>query len=94
MAGTIPQAQSRMTDTNAGPEQNVRVNSKEITIQRHIAAPGGIPRQPIRPYYLPWPVSRPGSLAKQPPSGQWPINLLRREQIVEVGYDQVTTERS
>ncbi len=93
MANTIPQARSRMTDTNARPEQNVRVNSKE-TILRYVVAPGGVPRHSIRPYYLPWPVSKPGSLAKQPPSGQWPINLLRREQLVEVGYGQVTTEQS
>lgn len=47
-----------------------------------------------QPSYPNWPTSRPGPLAKQAPSGQRPINLLRREQMVEVGYHQATAEPS
>jgi hypothetical protein len=44
----------------------------------------------MRPRYPNWPTSRPGPLASQPGVGQQPINALRREQMVEVGYNQET----
>ncbi len=54
----------------------------------------GIPntRKTVRmpPHYPNWPTSRPGPLASQPGVGQRPINAQRREQMVEVGYNQET----
>jgi hypothetical protein len=44
----------------------------------------------MTPRYPNWPTSRPGPLASQPGVGQRSINAQRREQMVEVGYDQET----
>lgn len=51
-------------------------------------------QESMRPNYSNWPTSRPGPLATQPPPGQRPINPLRAEQMVEIGYDQETGEPS
>lgn len=45
-------------------------------------------RESMAPRYPNWPTSRPGPLASQPGVGQRPINALRREQMVETGYNQ------
>lgn len=47
-------------------------------------------RESMTPHYPNWPTSRPGPLASQPGVGQHPINAARREQMVEVDYDQET----
>ncbi len=74
-----------MADLNMHQAQNIQQAGPlpDIMTQRH--------RQPSYPN---WPTSRPGPLAKQAPSGQRPINLLRREQMAEVGYNQATAEPS
>lgn len=41
-----------------------------------------------RPHYAPWPTSTPGPWATPPPLRTKPINALRPEQVVELGYDQ------
>ncbi len=39
--------------------------------------------------HFPWPTSRPGPLATQPPPGQKPMHG-RSDQMVEIGYNQET----
>ncbi|BCL82158.1 hypothetical protein ccbrp13_46230 [Ktedonobacteria bacterium brp13] len=39
-----------------------------------------------------WPVSKPGPEATPPPPGMRPVNALRPEQMVEIGYNQETGE--
>lgn len=48
----------------------------------------------IKPIYPQWPTSRPGPRVTPPPPGQRPMNAIRAEQVVEVGYNQVTGEPS
>ncbi|GAC1424950.1 MAG: hypothetical protein NVS4B1_02110 [Ktedonobacteraceae bacterium] len=49
-------------------------------------------QQGMKPVYLPWPTSKRGPQITTPPLGQRSINALRAEQVVEVGYNQVTGE--
>ncbi len=51
-------------------------------------------QQGMQPIYPQWPTSKRGPHATTPPPGQRPINALRSEQVVEVGYNQVTGEPS
>jgi len=51
-------------------------------------------QQGMKPIYPQWPTSKRGPHATTPPPGQRPINALRAEQVVEVGYNQVTGEPS
>lgn len=51
-------------------------------------------QQGMKPNYPEWPTSKPGPRATTPPPGQRPINAIRAEQVVEVGYNQVTGEPS
>jgi hypothetical protein len=74
-----------MADLNTSQTQN---------IQQAGPLAGTMTLRHRQPPYPNWPTSRPGPLAKQAPSGQRPINLLRREQMVEVGYNQATAEPS
>ncbi|HEX4206009.1 MAG TPA: hypothetical protein VHZ51_17790 [Ktedonobacteraceae bacterium] len=46
--------------------------------------------QHIVPHYPTWPTSKPGPWVTPPPPGTKPINAWRREQVVEVGYNQET----
>jgi hypothetical protein len=79
------QIQRSMTDRDMQSEQRVQ-SGEQRTIQKAPFSSGAVPRpQSVLPE-LSWPTSRPGPLAIEPPSGQRPINLLRREQMVEVGY--------
>ena len=48
----------------------------------------------MKPIYPQWPTSKPGPHVTTPPPGQRPINAIRSEQFVEVGYNQVTGEPS
>ncbi len=45
--------------------------------------------QPLHPPHFAWPTSKPGPLVTPPPPGQEPLPG-RTEQVLEVGYDQVT----
>ncbi len=49
-------------------------------------------QQGMKPIYPQWPTSKRGPHATTPPPGQRPINAIRAEQVVEVGYNQVTGE--
>ncbi len=51
-------------------------------------------RQGMKPNYPSWPTSKPGPYVTLPPPGMRPINASRAEQVVEVGYNQVTGEPS
>jgi len=51
-------------------------------------------QQGMKPIYPQWPTSIRGPQVTTPPPGQRPINAIRAEQVVEVGYNQVTGEPS
>jgi len=51
-------------------------------------------QQGMKPIYPQWPTSKRGPTATPPPPGQRSINAIRSEQVVEVGYNQVTGEPS
>ncbi len=54
-----------------------------MTLQSTEAAlPERVPRFPS------WPTSHPGPLTHLPGPGQRPVNRLRPEQVVELGYNQ------
>ena len=78
------QTQSRMTDTNMWSGQSPQPDDQRA-VQEGMSSPETVTRHSLQPRYPNWPTSKPGSLAKQPPPGERPINLLRREQIVEAG---------
>ena len=84
MAKAQSQTQSRMTDTNMWQGHSPQPDDQRA-IQGGISSSGAVTRYRMQPRYPNWPTSRPGPLAKQPPPDQRPINLLRREQMVEVG---------
>jgi len=84
MADTQPQIQSRMANISARSAQRVQPSGQRA-IQESISSSEAVTRHQMQPHYPNWPTSKPGPLAKQPPLGQRPINLLRREQMVEVG---------
>jgi hypothetical protein len=44
----------------------------------------------MKPRYPSWPTSKPGPYVTPPPPGMKPITAVRAEQVVEVGYNQVT----
>lgn len=52
----------------------------------------GVQQGGMQPIYPQWPTSKPGPRVMTPPLGQRPINAIRAEQVVEVGYNQVTGE--
>jgi len=49
-------------------------------------------QQGMQPIYPQWPTSKRGPHITTPPPGQRPINAIRAEQVVEVGYNQATGE--
>ncbi len=51
-------------------------------------------QQGMKSIYPQWPTFKPGPRITPPPPGQRPINAIRAEQVVEVGYNQVTGEPS
>jgi hypothetical protein len=63
-------------------QENLHVQQEETPNTTRAVQQSGFP------YYPPWPTSRPGPLVVTPGVGQRPINSLRPEQIVEVGYNQ------
>ena len=87
MAETQSQTQSRMTQTNMRSGHSPQPDDQRA-IQEGVSSPGTVTRHHIQPRYPNWPTSKPGFLAKQPPPGQRPINLLRREQMVDFGYNE------
>ena len=44
----------------------------------------------VQPAFPTWPISLPGPFRVQPPPGTRPINAVRSEQVVMLGYDQAT----
>ncbi len=89
---TVPRKSQRQD------EQTVAQQSQRQDEQR--AVQEGTPdvtrevQQGMKPIFPQWPTSKPGPHATPPPPGQRPINALRSEQMVEVGYNQVTGEPS
>lgn len=84
MADTQPQIQSGMANISARSAQRVQPSSQRA-IQESIPSSEALTHHQMQPHYPNWPTSKPGPLAKLPPLGQRPINLLRREQMAEVG---------
>ena len=79
-------------------EQTVAQQSQSQDEQR--AVQEGTPnvtrevQEGMKPIFPQWPTSKRGPHATTPPPGQRSINSLRSEQVVEVGYNQVTGEPS
>lgn len=55
-------------------------------IEKQAVEPG------VRIHFPSWPTSRPGPRVKLPPPGMKPVNHVRPEQVVEIGYNQETGE--
>jgi len=88
MVDTRPQqTQSRMANIATRSGQRVQPSGQRV-IQESISSSAVVTRHQMLPRYPNWPTSKPGPLAKQAPLGQRPINLLRREQMVEMNYNQ------
>ncbi len=85
MADTRPQTRSEMASIPTWSGQRDQ-SGDQRAIQESISSSGAVTRHQVQLPEPNWPTSRPGPLAKQPPPGQRPINVLRREQMVEVGY--------
>ena len=54
----------------------------------------GVQQDVMKPIYPQWPTSHRGPTTTPPPPGQRSMNAIRAEQVVEVGYNQVTGEPS
>jgi len=71
------------------------VNQDELrALQEGIVNPPRSVQDAAEPRYLTWPTSVPGPRSTPPPPGMRPINAVRPEQVVEVGYNQTTGEPS
>jgi len=49
-------------------------------------------QESTRPQYPNWPTSKPGPRSTLPPPGMRSINVMRSEQVKELGYNQETGE--
>ena len=49
-------------------------------------------QESMQPQYPEWPTSKPGPHSTLPPPGMSPINVMRPEQVKELGYNQETGE--
>ncbi|HEY4384203.1 MAG TPA: hypothetical protein VGN34_06990 [Ktedonobacteraceae bacterium] len=56
------------------------------------SAPAASSKPTVRIVFPKWPTSKPGPWATPPPPGMRPVNALRPEQVMEIGYDQETGE--
>ncbi len=66
---------------------------EQHTLQAGVPDPiRGVQQGGVQPIYPHWPTSHPGPRVTPPPPGERPINAIRAEQMVEVGYNQVTGE--
>ncbi len=85
------------TPLRSTPEKKVSSNP-EINQDEQRAVQEGTPnvtrevQQGMKPVYPEWPTSKHGPRATPPPPGMRPINAIRAEQVVEVGYNQATGE--
>lgn len=71
------------------------INQDELrALQEGIVNPSRSVQDAAQPRYLDWPTSVPGPRSTPTPPGMRPINAVRPEQVVEVGYNQVTGEPS
>ena len=76
---TVPQPK-----TNQDEQRAVQEGTPDVT--REVQQGG------MKPIYPQWPTSKRGPTVTPPPPGERPINGIRSEQVVEVGYNQVTGE--
>ena len=74
---------SSAQDTNQDEQRAVQEGTPNVT--REV-------QQGMKPIYPHWPTSKHGPRATTPPPGMRPINAIRAEQVVEVGYNQATGE--
>ncbi|HZO74156.1 MAG TPA: hypothetical protein VFB60_18275 [Ktedonobacteraceae bacterium] len=81
----------------ASEEQKAMQQS--ITQDQQRALQEGVPdgqraiQEEVRPHYPTWPTSVPGPWETPPPEGMRPVaNAMRREQVLEIAYNQETGE--
>jgi hypothetical protein len=80
-------------DERKAQEQSVRQDELRALQEGALEANRTTPAV-IQPRYPNWPTSIPGPRKTPPPPGMRPINALRSEQMMEVGYNQVLGEPS
>ncbi|GAC1354118.1 MAG: hypothetical protein NVS4B11_38100 [Ktedonobacteraceae bacterium] len=92
-------AQDHTTPTNLTPNEEALLK-QGMKQDEQRAMQQGAPdttrevQQGMKPIYPQWPTSKRGPTITPPPPGQRPFNGIRAEQVVEVGYNQVTGEPS
>ena len=86
-----PSSPAKMQTPDALLRQGVQQDELRA-LQEGIVNPSHEVLANIQPSYPTWPTSVPGPLATPPPPGMRPINAIRPEQVVEVGYNQETGE--
>jgi hypothetical protein len=86
---------SNLTKNEEALLQQGITQDEQHTLQEGLPDPTrAVEQSGIKPIFPQWPTSHPGPRATPPPPGQRPINAIRAEQVVEVGYNQVTGEPS
>ncbi len=85
------------TPSRSTPEKKAS-STQDINQDEQRAVQEGTPnvtrevQEGMKPNYPHWPTSKHGPRATPPPPGMRPINAIRAEQVVEVGYNQATGE--
>src|SRR5260370_37444935 len=77
---------------NLTPDED-KLLQQSINQENERALQEGIPTgtvQHIRPHFPPWPTSKPGPEVTPPPPGERPVNDLRTDQMLVMGYNPET----
>ncbi len=90
---TVPQ-QSANTNQQTVSQQSMAQDEQRAVQEGTPNVTREVQQGGMKPNYPEWPTSKQGPTATPPPPGMRPINAIRAEQVVEVGYNQVTGEPS
>jgi len=82
----------RSTPEKEAPSQQGMNQDEQRAVQEGTPNVTRAVQEGMKPVYPEWPTSKHGPRATTPPQGQRPINAIRAEQVVEVGYNQATGE--
>jgi hypothetical protein len=78
-------------DEYKAQEQSIR-QDEQRALQEGVPGANRTTPAVIQPHYPNWPTSIPGPRKTPPPPGMRPVNALRSEQMLEIGYNQETGE--
>ena len=88
-------SQNNLTKNEEALLQQSITQDEQNTLQEGLPDPTrSVQQGGMKPIYPQWPTSHRGPTSTPPPPGQRPMNAIRAEQVVEVGYNQVTGEPS